>query len=372
MAADGGCITTYDKYTAGWKAAVKNFSDPEFQIEWGQEIMDTLRVSQVIPRPCFNCPIGCAQDIVIGKGPYKGYRSTCGGGLENYEGIGGHIGVKDGGTVLYLTDLADRLGVEASSIGQPIALLYECYEKGIIDREFTDGLELKWGDADAAIILMNKMIKREGIGKLLAEGLGKVAQAIGHGTDQFLGSYKGLAFSHDDRCSWEKLLARSVADSPGCIEGLGVEPQPEPDIGWKESPPPYDRERTPVTVYLTKKVNRWWNCLGICLFSVWSMEGAVNYYTPKALSLAVGWDFNKDEALLVAERVINLMHIFNLRRGLTIEDDLDIGPRLLVFPSGPIKTDRLDLTLREWSRITTSLWGGTQKQVYRLRTLLNE
>ena len=119
----------------------KNFTEPEGAIGFALEVQDLVWKSEFIPRPCFNCPIACAYDTVIGRGPYKGYRATLAGGLENIEGIAGLIGVMEGGTALYLTDLADKLGFESGQIGSGIALLYECYENGIINRDFTNGLE---------------------------------------------------------------------------------------------------------------------------------------------------------------------------------------------------------------------------------------
>ena len=336
---DAGISRAYTKVADGWKAAVKNFSDELFQRPWAEAIVDTVKHSKHTPRPCFNCPISCPFDITIGKGPYKGYKATIAGGAENMEGLGGMIGVKDGGTNLYLVDLLDRLGFESGQIGQSMAILYECYEKKMIDKEFTEGLELNWGNAEAALILLEKTLKREGIGKLLGEGPKAVAKAIGGEAEKFMGGYKGVAMAHDYRSSWELVLGKAVSSGGPVIEGLGVDGWgSEPDIGYLEKPAPFDKERAPRVVSMTQKKNRWENCLGICIFSTWGIEGSLNRYTPLALSYAVGWDpFTKEEALLIGERVVNVMRLFNLRRGLTVDDDLDIGPRFLEgFKHGPL------------------------------------
>ena len=93
-----------------WILWVKNLSDPAFAYEYGKGVWDVAASSKIKPVSCFNCNIGCAYDCVIGSGPYKGKAVTLTGGAENYEGFAGNIGVSDGGTVLYLTDLLDRLG----------------------------------------------------------------------------------------------------------------------------------------------------------------------------------------------------------------------------------------------------------------------
>jgi len=69
--------------------------------------------------------------------------------------------------------------------------------------------------------------------------------------------------------------------------------------------------------------------LGTCEFSLAAVPGSLNKYTPLALKYAVGWDFDRDEAWSVGERVTNIGRVFALRRGLTKEDDIDIGPIFL-------------------------------------------
>jgi len=325
---NGGCIVRYGKLSKKMLLAFKNYTDPLGQLDWGREMDETMAVSKMIPRPCFNCPIGCAQDVIVGKGPYKGYRSHMGGGGQ-WEGLAGAIGVMEGSTVIYLTDLLNELGCEAGTVGQEIALLYDCYERGIIDKEFTDGLELNWGNADAAIKLLDKYIRQEGIGQLIAKGQKEIAKVIGKGADQLLSGYKGLAIHHDHRSSWELMLGKVVATTTA-MEGIGVDNWAcEPDLGYAERPKPFDRDRAPQTVYLTQVKNRWDNCMGTCVFGSWSVPGSLNKYTPLALRYAVGWDFDREEAWLVGERVTTIGRIFGMRRGLTKEDDMDIGPIFL-------------------------------------------
>jgi aldehyde:ferredoxin oxidoreductase len=338
----GGCIRNYGALSKRMLLAFKNYTDELGQLDWGREMDETMAMSKLIPRPCFNCPIGCAQDIIIGKGLYKGYRSRMGGGGQ-WEGLAGAIGVMEGSTVIYLTDLLNELGCEAGIVGQRIALLYDCYERGLIDKEFTDGLELKWGNADAAIKLLDKYIRKEGVGQLIAKGQKEIAKIIGKGSDQLLSGYKGIAIHHDHRASWELLLGR-VTSSTTATEGLGFDNWSfEPDLGHPERLKPFDRDRAPKNVGLTQIKSRWDNCLGVCIFSLVTISGSLNKYTPMALKYAVGWDFNRDEAWLVGERVTNIARIFSLRRGLTKEDDMDIGP---IFLNGFKKGEFKDKPIR--------------------------
>ena len=329
MLGNGGQSTHYDVFPTQM-LTYKNLTDSVGGSVWAKEFMDVVRASQVIVRPCFNCPIGCSQDIIIGKGPYKGYRSRCtGGGV--WEGIACRIGIMEGGADIFLTDLANRLGIEVGIMGAKMGLLYECYEKGMIGKEFTDGLELKWGNVDAAVTLLYKFVNQEGIGKLLAKGQDEIAKSIGNGAEEFLEGCKGMAFHHDYRVSWEVILGHAVATCGISPEGFGFDalfPAMAQDFGYPGMPPRFDKDRAALAVQLTAIKNRWDNVLGICQFSVYGTYPSMEY-TQQALKLAVGWDFDREEILLLGERLMNLARVFSLRRGLSIDDDLHIGPRLL-------------------------------------------
>ena len=122
--------------------------------------------------------------------------------MEDLEGLGGNIGCTDGGTVMYLTHLQDQLGIDAAWAGQNIALAYECYNKGFLKKEQTDGLELRWGNKDAAIELLYKMIRGEGFGELLRNELKKLSEILSEmcGTDvrKFATHMKGTAVGAHD------------------------------------------------------------------------------------------------------------------------------------------------------------------------------
>jgi len=108
----------------------------------------------------------------------------------------GNIGVSDGGTILYLTDLLDRLGIDAR-VGQAIALAYEAYNKGLLTKKETEGLDLKWGNAEAAIELLKKIINKEGIGAILEKGPKEAARILsemtGNDLKPFSTDMKGLS-----------------------------------------------------------------------------------------------------------------------------------------------------------------------------------
>jgi aldehyde:ferredoxin oxidoreductase len=322
-----------------WILWVKNLSDPEFAYEYGKGVWGVSETSKVNPIRCYNCTVGCAYDCEIGRGPYKGKVVTLTGGAENYEGFAGNIGVSDGETILYLTDLLDRFGVDAR-VGQSIAMLYECYEKGILNREHTDGLELKWGNTDAAIELLKKIVKRDGIGAILEKGPKEAAQILSEKTGKdltpFNTSIKGCPpISHDYRWSWQKMLAQAVCSFGPVSQGGNLDFSSEPDLGFDKPGKLFDNISAPILVAksMIKKVFE--DCLGICWFMASAVPG-VMVLESQMLSAIVGRDFGREDAELLGERVINLGRMFNLRRGLKAEDDLDVSPRLLEDPPAGI------------------------------------
>jgi aldehyde:ferredoxin oxidoreductase len=321
---------------------VYNLSDASKQLDYAQGLVSMLKSSIQIPKPCFNCPIACAYDVKIGTGPYKGEWVTLAGGGENIEGVGGNIGCTEGGTLMYLTHLLDQLGMDAAWVGENIALAYECYNKGLLQKKDTDGLDLTWGNKDAAIELIKKMIRKEGFGKLLCNELKTFSEILSQmcGSDVTgLATYmKGTAVgAHDLRCSWEYLLGNAISSAGPVLQGIGVDNwSPEPDFGFIEKPKPFNKERAPGIVAKTQHKKQFEDSLCVCWFMTWGIPG-ITSYTPQMMKYVVGWDFGGyKEAEQVGERITNLQRVFNLLRGLTAADDMDIGQRLLEDPGAGI------------------------------------
>ncbi len=336
---NGGITKKYVKVAERGVVAWKNMSCPEEMMKYGQNMVETARLSRVTPRACYNCSIACAYDIEIGSGPHKGYTATLTGGGEGTEGAAGIIGVEEGGTAYFLTDIYDRLGFDSSEPGSAIALAFECYNRGLISKEDTDGLELVWGNWKAALELLNKIIKKEGFGKILAEGPAKAAEIIGGDAPQYALHIKGTGYNlHDWRPMWQKLFAQIIATAGPCHHGTGVDGlMVEPDLGYPVKQKPFFLEGMIDGVKKTQIKKIWVDCLGICDFVALGLPN-FNKFGSEALSYVTGWDFSPEEADLVGERVINIEKLFSIRRGFTIKDDLNVGPRVLEAPTeGPAK-----------------------------------
>lgn len=341
--------------------AGKNLSDAGFGHIFTRSVVEGAKKFKVTPVACFSCPIACCYRVEISSGPYRGKVATLGGGGENMEGAAGVIGVLDPGTIFWMTDIYDRLGFDSATPGLTIALAYECYEKGLLTKKETDGLELRWGNSEAAIVLLDKLIRREGIGKILAEGIKKAAELIGGNAPKFAVHIKGTGYNlHDWRGKWTIMLGQAIAGAGPCWQsGHGPDYRPDPDLGYPDFLEPCRKEGV---AQATKKVQLravWEDCIGICFFGGGRGIPKVLEFGPRALGALTGWeDFTLEEAFQVAERVINLERLFNMKRGLTVENDLDISERLLEPPdAGPAKGKTIAPYIRELVKEYYELMG---------------
>jgi aldehyde:ferredoxin oxidoreductase len=327
-------VTRFYEFMVGvqdWTAH-KNMLSPREGHAWTKEMVEGWKQFKITPVACWACPIACTYKSEITYGPHKGYAVTLAGGGENQEGAAGIVGVKDPGTVMYMTDLNDRMGVDSSDIGICMGLAFELYERGLLTKEQTDGLELNWGNAEAAEALFRKIINREGFGKIFAEGPKKAAQIIGGDAYKYVLHVKGSGFNmHDWRSAWGILLGQITAGAGGCWQGsYAADLIPEPDLGYNDRNPVFETKGLGQVVARSSMKRLWDDCFGQCTIGNLQEIPGGGLLAPKAVAAATGWkDFSFDEALTVGQRVATLERIFNMKRGLTIENDMDVGPRLV-------------------------------------------
>jgi len=322
--------------------AAKNYLSPDMGSQMAFAYVKACATGKlkITPNACFGCPIACAYKSEINYGPYKGKVATLSGGAEALESSASMVGITDPAEVQYITDLYDRLGLDAP-VGLAMALAFECYEKGLLTKEKADGLELRWGDMDVILSLLDKVVKREGFGNVLADGPVRTAQWIGGDAPKYAIHIKGAGglHIHDWRAGeWSVLLGLALAQAGPRFEGSGVDGLgAEPDLGYPERTPPehlFEKEGKSKAIRQTAMHKVVGDSIGLCMFTFSSIPGIINTILPEALMAATGWEgFTRDEYLLTGERILNLERVFNVRCGLTPEDDLNVSPRLLEAPT---------------------------------------
>jgi len=234
--------------------------------------------------------------------------------------------------VLYLTDLYDRLGIEESTASCTISMAIESFEKGLITVEDTDGLVLNWGDGEVVEKLIRKYGHREGFGNILAEGPKRAAEIIGGDATDYAVHVKGTGINlHDLRGYWGFLLGQIVGGGNSWMSP-GADYRNDPNAGFSGTAEGPSTERKAEGVARTAINKHIHDSTGMCWFLTLGRPGGLDL-TAETLSAVTGRNWSKEELLECGERIANLERAFNLRHGLTPEDDHShVSPRLLEIP----------------------------------------
>ncbi|MFC2058608.1 aldehyde ferredoxin oxidoreductase family protein [Chloroflexota bacterium] len=299
---------------------VKNMQTNNWKIEkeqfdkWSPEyIRTTFGVKR---NPCWACQMHHCYTMKIKEGPYAG-KTVEEPEYETEASCGPVIGNDDVVSAMVLGDDIDRLGLDVNETGWILAFVMECYEKGIITKEQTDGLEMTWGNVEAARAMVSKIAKREGFGNILAKGVMRAAQHIGGDAPNFaVHSRKGnTPRSHDHRIMWFELFDTCVSDT-GTIESssatLDLLGLPFLSNGFGFGLP----DDVASLVAKTRGTMQFEDSLGVCQFNTLTNIP----FLCQAVNAATGWDITFDEAMKIGRRAVNIMRLFNLRR--------NIGPEL--------------------------------------------
>jgi aldehyde:ferredoxin oxidoreductase len=279
---------------------------------------------------CYGCIIRCGKKFKLTKGPHAGLVWDF-PEYETHWSFGGTLGVTNIEAITYANYLADRYGLDTISTGAVIAFAIELYEKGIISKRETDGLELKWGDPEVLVELVRKMALREGIGNILAEGVKRAAEIIGRGAEKYAMHGKGLELpAYDPRAAKAHGLSFATANIGGshCIgwnkfEILGIPRKVDPfSIEGKGELAKYVQDETAM-----------FESAGFCLFPI-CPEMITAELLSKLLYYATGIEEFKDPKYLwlVGERVYNLEKAINVREGVGTREYDTLPERILKEP----------------------------------------
>ena len=298
----------------------------------GQRIAETIFERHT---HCFACPIGCGKTVKVGDGPYAGVYGH-GPEYETLAGFGGNCQCDDLNAISWMNDLCNRYGLDTISTSSVLAFAMEAYEKGLISRGQTGGLDLTWGNADAMIGAIHAIARREGIGELLADGVRAAAQRIGPEAEAFAIHVKGLEIPYHDPRSFVDMAANYATAVRGACHleslsywlGYGV----RYDVyGWY-NPGDYDRLDSVGKGQVAVDFQNYmavYNPLGICKFIA---KGKVEpQHIADLVNAALGWSWTAQDLLLTGERLCNLKRLINLRLGITRADDT-LPRRLLAEP----------------------------------------
>jgi aldehyde:ferredoxin oxidoreductase len=257
----------------------------------------------VTDKACFACPCACGKYSYTKKWDVH----VEGPEYETAAFLGSDVGVGDIEDVAYANYLCDELGVDTISTGNVIAFATECFEKGIITTEDTDGLALSFGDPEAVFDLIKKIARREGVGDVLADGVRHAAQVFGGGSSDFAMQIKGLEISgYESRDAPAMMLAYMTADV-GAHHNRAWAITYDMQVGRDAVTP--DKAAKVIELQHIRPLI---DCLGACRLQWVELGMPLDYYAP-AMKAITGLDRSWEDLTHVAERVWNLTRAFWVR-----------------------------------------------------------
>ena len=278
---------------------------------------------------CPYCVMGCHRRITNPR--YKS--ETSGPEYETLAMIGADLLIDDLGAVVTANDLCNRYGMDTIELGGVLGWAFECYEHGLITKEDTDGVELKWGSGKALVKMTEKIAKREGIGDLLAEGLRACVERIPASKLYSVEAMGQAVAAHDPRAFFAETIT-TIASTRGSCHIHGFAEAMElgvllPELGISQSIDKFDATKKGYVGAIYQDIQQFWNSLTWCFFYFFSdvtLADQINI-----LNAITGWDVTPKEAQKIGERIVCLQQIFNLENGLVPEKE-NVMPERLTVP----------------------------------------
>jgi aldehyde:ferredoxin oxidoreductase len=293
------------------------------------------RMTQGLPDGCwYGCTLACAHAVdgfELRTGPYKGQRVIVDGPeYETIAAVGSACGIFDPDAILELNFYCDTYGLDTISYGTLTAFVMECYEAGILDREKTGGLDLRFGNAEASLELLHQMARGEGFGLIAGQGVRRMKQIFAeeYGADpRFLQDIgmeaKGLEYSM-------YIPKESLAQQGGY--GL-TNKGPQHDEAWlifmdmvSNLLPTFEDKAE--ALHYFPLFRTWFGLCGFCKLPWNDIVPPDNRETAEPakipahvqnyvdlFSAVTGREITKEDLITMSEGVYNFQRVFNIRLG---------------------------------------------------------
>ncbi len=306
-------------------------------------------------KACYGCPLSCGGPCVVTNPSFagRGERPE----FETLGLMGGSCGIEQPEAILKINFLCNELGMDTMDVGNTLACAMELYEKNYIpakDLGFRY-LTLNFGDALAAVRLVEMTAYREGFGDTFADGGYRMAEQYGH-AELFMGAKKMGFPAYDVRNAHGMGLAVATSTRGAChnraytlaAEILGTPVKLDPITEDGKAGLVYEMQNLTAALM---------DAAGICIFSIAGGHTPEDMYAQLATATDVGLSF--EDCMIAGERIWNLQKLYNLKAGITKKDDT-IPQRFLKEPAeyGPGKGTVVDLdrmleeyyAIRSWDK----------------------
>ena len=308
--------------TRNWSSGAFEEADKLMPEAWNEAI--------IRPGTCYACAQSCKRHV----DPSKTTELDPVYGGPEYETVGicgSNLGIGDKIAICKINEICAKYAMDTISFGGTLSFVMECFEKGIINQDDTDGIDCRFGNIEAALKVAELTGKGEGFGKLMALGSAKLAEKFGKSSDKLLVTVKSKEFpAHMPQAKSSLGLAYALVSfgadhiSSSMDPSIGTLPLSD---GMKSLG--FDRAESPNEMNLEKAKLFWRTQQGyafadtacVCIF-VFGPDNTFGYEDlVSAINYATGWKTNLHEMLSVGERCLNMMRAFNIREGFTAKDD---------------------------------------------------
>jgi len=300
---------------------------------------------------CYACPIRCKP--ICGGGKFDIDPAFGGPQYETAGAFGPNLLIDDIEVIAKAHELCNKYTIDSIDTGVTISFAMECYENGLITKDDTDGIDLRFGNEEATLEMIEKIAFKQGFGALLAEGSFRAAKVIGNGAERFVCAVKKQSFAmHEPRGKNNIALAFALSptgadhieaahDMP-FEEGRWAIPDLHP-IGILKGVPA--RGLTPDKVrwfVLNQHVYSLLNSLSLCFFTAGPARLFRLNHVVDMVAGATGWETSLFELMMLGERTTTLARVFNAREGLDRKDDALPDRLFEPLETGPLTGEKLD------------------------------
>jgi aldehyde:ferredoxin oxidoreductase len=358
--------------TAGitdWINRVGAFPTKNFQTSyWDQHTKINgaaiLRELKITDKGCYCCPTPCGKYGRAKTGLGEVYVE--GPEFETISLLGSNCLIGEISEIAYANYVCDELGLDTISAGVVCSWAIECYEKGLLDREAI-GKDVKFGDLESVVHLLECIARRKGVGELLAGGVKSAARKLGQGSETFAIHVKGLEWSgyecrnapgmmlaymtsdigaHHAR-AW--VLGHDLAGSSGSVHDLIT------SEGNAERLPKSEVVGRAANVIASQHLRPLFDLLGICRLQFMELGFEVEHYE-RLYEVVTGKKMTWDEMLAISEKVWQLTRSISAREIPGFGRSWDYPPERFMsepVPDGPnqghcIRHEEVDILLDEY------------------------
>ena len=308
----------------------RNFTKGQFKKGIGTIDKDAVLDAKIGSRACYACFAECSNITQVKEGIYKNLVLE-GPEYETLAMLGANLEIDYLPAIMKANYLCDDLGMDTISSGVIISFVMECYERGILTKEETGGLELKFGNYEAMIELLSLMAYRKDFGDFCAQGVREMARKLGQNTEEFAMHSKGLEVpAYDPRAGWGSTITYSVTPRGACHRRAWP-----PSVEVLGGVDPFIIEGKAEIVRRLMNYRCIMHMLIVCDMLGPGIRLGLNDWA-EYLNIVVGSNYTGKDLINHTEIIETLIRRINIREGLSSKDDI-LPKRILEesLPEGP-------------------------------------